>query len=148
MKKFQFRLQPVMRLREAARDERRQELADALAVEANLREQMRAIEREQQSARHGYTATVGAVNVDRLLESQRYATVLELQRRMLDRQLADVAAEIDKRRQAVVEADREVKTVEKLRETQAQRWRFAAERKDQVALDEIAAQRFVRQEVT
>ncbi|MBS0208085.1 MAG: flagellar export protein FliJ [Planctomycetes bacterium] len=146
MKRYRFRLDPLLHLRESLRDQRRAQLADALRVDVSLNEQKERLLADQQRARHGYTAHVGAVNVDRLLEAQRFATVLEVERLALEQQLAKLKVEIEKRRLALVDADQQVRTLEKLRDTQAERWRLTGERLAQRELDEIAIQRHARQE--
>ena len=74
MAKFKFRLATLLRLREAARDERRGELADAYRVDDLLGRQLDRLEEElgwlQQQCRR--VAAPGTVDVDRLVEGQRY----------------------------------------------------------------------------
>ena len=61
-------------------------------------------------------------------------------RRSLQRQRQALAAEIDRRRQALLEADRDVRTLEKLRENQLQAHRQEEERQEGKRLDEAALQ--------
>jgi flagellar export protein FliJ len=147
MKRFVFRLATLLRIREAERDERRAQLADAFRVEAELQKQMTELEGELAAARRAHTADVGLVDVDRMLAAQRYGLVLEMDRRRLAEQQATVAQEVETRRAALVEADREVRVLERLRETQHDRWRAEAEKQQMKLLDEVASQRFLRQEV-
>jgi flagellar FliJ protein len=138
MKKFHFRLDSLVRLREATRDERRAQLAEAMRIQASLEGEMEQLRGKLGEARLMHTAPRGAVNIDRLLVAERYEMVLLLEKQALEQQLANVAAEIEKRRQNLVWADQDVRVLEKLRETQFQRWRVAAERADMEHLDEIA----------
>ena len=82
----------------------------------------------------------GPVNVDRLLDSGRYEMMLKAERHAADEQRQAVVAEIDRRRQALVEADREVKSLEKLREQQMLRHRTEEARREMKRLDETAVQ--------
>ena len=147
MKRFEFRLATLLRLREAERDECRTRLASAMGVEAELHTQMQQLQAKISAARRDYTADVGHVDVDRLLAAQRYEIVLEMDRRRLAEQQVVVAAEIETCRTALVEADRAVRVLERLRETQRERWRAEAEKQEHKLLDEIATQRYLRQEV-
>jgi flagellar FliJ protein len=144
MKRFQFRPETLMRLREIVRDERRAELADAFRVAATLDERHGALVRELDGVRDGQRTPAGLVNVDHLLESQRYEMVLDLEKRHVEQQQARVAVEIEKRRAALVAADQDVRSLEKLRETQLSEWRIEAERQEMKVLDEVAGVRHGR----
>ena len=113
--RFQFRLQTLLRLREAARDERREQLAEVMRIDDALRKQLAELEGLQSEARALQRLGVGRVDVDRLLEAQRYEAVVALEILHVERQRAAVAEEMNKRRDALVEADREFKVLEKLR---------------------------------
>jgi flagellar export protein FliJ len=138
MKKFKFRLDSLVRLREATRDERRAQLAEALRIVASLEENMHQLQVKLGEARQMHTAPQGTVDIDRLLVAERYEMVLLLEKHNLEQQLSSMNAEVEKRRQALVWADQDVRVLEKLRETQFQRWRTGAERDALEHLDEIA----------
>jgi flagellar FliJ protein len=138
MKKFQFRLDSLVRLREAVRDERRSQLAEAMRIQASLEEDMQQLRLKLDEARQMHTAPRGAVDIDRLLVAERYEMVLLLEKHKLEQQQANMNAEVEKRRQALVWADQDVRVLEKLRETQFQRWRAGSERDALEHLDEIA----------
>lgn len=138
MKKFQFRLATLVRLREAVRDQRHSELADALRVQEALELQMRELTAELEATRRSQAVAPGKVDVDRLLAAQRYEINLLVDQRKLAQQQANVAIEVDKRREALVLADQDVRVLEKLRETQHARWRAEDERRVMHELDEVA----------
>jgi flagellar export protein FliJ len=138
MRKFQFRLATLARLREAVRDQRRGQLADALGVQTVLEDKIGLVDRNLAEARELQTAPVGAVDVDRLLNGERYELVLQAERQGLTLQLAKVTAEVVKRREALVAADQDVKALEKLRATQHEEWRQQSERETMRELDEVA----------
>lgn len=149
MAKFEFRLASLLRLRESVRDQRRAALAEAYRVDELLQQRLAQIARElgwlRERARRA--AGPGHIDVDQLLEAQRYELALRAEERQFQRQRAAVAAEIERRRQALVEADREVRTLEKLREKQWQAWQSEENRRQTRQLDEMAQQRFLREEV-
>jgi flagellar export protein FliJ len=80
----------------------------------------------------------GAANIDALLQAHRYEVVLAGQARQLAAQQEQVAAEIERRRQALVEADRQVRVLEKLRERQAAAAKIHEERQQAKRYDELA----------
>jgi flagellar FliJ protein len=137
---FRFRLETLLRLRLAERDQRRAELAKALRAEELLHGEERTLEDRQieAAARSRQLKLPGAANVDALLETHRYEIVLAAQRRQLKQQISQVEAETERRRQALVEADRQLRVLEKLRERQAAAWNKAAERQEVKQFDEMA----------
>jgi flagellar export protein FliJ len=89
----------------------------------------------------------GAIDVDQLIEAQRYELNLRAQQRQLEQQRQAVAAEIERRRQALVAANRDVRVLEKLRDKQAVRHQQDENRRDIKLLDEVAQQRAAREVV-
>jgi flagellar export protein FliJ len=78
------------------------------------------------------------VDLARLAESHQYAALLQTQEDELVRQRLALAIEIDRRRQSLLEADREVRTLEKLRENQIEAHRQNKNRQEIKRLDEAA----------
>jgi flagellar FliJ protein len=149
MAKFKFRLATFLRLREAARDERRAELAEAYRADDLLQERLEHVGRELGwlQAQWRRVSAPGTVDVDQLVEAGRYQLLLKAQQSQLDRQREAVAAEIERRRQALVDANRNVRVLEKLRQNQAQRHRQEENRQEIKQLDEVAGQRAAREKV-
>jgi flagellar export protein FliJ len=141
MAQFRYRLATLLRLREATRDEKRTQLADAQRAARILEDQISEIDAEfSDSRQQSQTATrPGEINVDHLIQVHRYERVLQAQRAAIVSQLKLVTAEIDKRRLALVEADRQVQVLEKLRERQLAEFTHAENQRDQKLMDEIAS---------
>src|SRR5262245_30115753 len=116
MAQFRFRLSALLRLRDNVRDECRQQLAAAQREEDIILARMMELDAELESLRRLSHAASrpGPVNIDRLLDTARYEMTVRAQRQAADLQQKSAAAEIDRRRAALVEADREVKILEKL----------------------------------
>ena len=140
MSKFKFRLATLLRLRAVTCDERRAALADADRVDELLRQRLAATAAEvaRLKDRCRGAAAPGEVDVDRLVQGQRYELVLKDQEGQLRRQRETVGVEIQHRRQALLEADREVRTLEKLRDKQAEQHRYEEGRQEAKRLDEVA----------
>lgn len=143
---FQFRLEPVLRLRVAERDARRAELAQALEAEQVVQAQARDLKAELAQMRQLTTTACqpGTVNVDRLLNSHRYELLLQVQLDQLRQRSVQVRAEIERRRERLVEADRDVRVLEQLRDRQAAEAAREVLRSEQKQLDEIALRRHAR----
>ena len=144
MRQFRFRLATLLRLREATRDERRSQLAEAYLAEQKLNERKAEVEAEagELRRRYGQAAMVGALDVDQLLDSHRYEMVLTAQLKFIADQHAKLAVEIEKRRQALVAADREVRVLEKLRENLRERHRQEEQHAEMKQIDEVAGRMY------
>ena len=122
MSRFTFRLQTLRRLREIHRDEQRGRLATAYEAERILTEQREGVAAESAALGNSRRQMMqrGVLDVTQLLTAQRYQLALEAQIRTLADQAARLAEEVERRRQALVEADREVRILDKLEERQRQ----------------------------
>jgi flagellar export protein FliJ len=144
MARYRFRLQTLRRLREIARDELRVRLAEAYQAERILADQQSALEAERGELAELQRRMVagGTVDVNRLLGAQRYQLLLEAQSRTLAEQAARLAEEVERRREALVAGDREVRVLDKLRERGERQHRRTAERAQAKQLDELASNRW------
>ena len=141
MPKYRFRLETLRKLRESHRDELRGKLAEAYQA-AQLLEEQRVAVAEEISAlqdKQRLTSTKATTSVNTLLEAQRYQAVLRAQQSTLSEQAKLLDAEVERRRQTVVEADREVRVLEKLDERQRQNYQLSEARAETKVMDEIAS---------
>jgi flagellar protein FliJ len=140
MSKFHFQLATLLRLREATRDERRVELAEVHRSDAELGSQLTRLNAEQGRLREDRRreAGPGLVNLPRLIAAQQYARALRAREAEVTRTRQTLAAEIDRCRQALLEADRDVRMLEKLRQHQSETHGQEAERQESKRLDEAA----------
>ncbi len=152
MSNFRFRLQTVLRLRTVARDERRAELGRAQRAAEVLREQQAKIASEisenqddTRSMMIKQANSTSGMNVDRLLNANRQLLMLRAQSAQLTQQQKQIALEIAKRQAALVEADRDVRVLEKLQEKGQQEHELRELAIEQRELDEIAIVRAFRQ---
>jgi flagellar FliJ protein len=148
MPRFEFRLKTLLAVREAARDLARTQLAELLAQQDSLSRRRAHLEREvndqKQWLRRG--TAPGRIDVDRLSTANRYELVLGREISTIMRHEQTLTPEIEGRRQAVVEADREVRVLEKLRERQFEQFRQQRALAEVKQLDEVAARAMDRHE--
>ncbi len=149
MPKFKFRLATLMRLRENTRDERRSELAEAYRVDDLIKQRMESLVAEMDSLKTQRRATAGpgTIDVDSLVEAQRYEVALKTQQTQFKQQRQAIAGEIQSRQQRLVETNREVRVLEKLREKQLDKYRKEENRREAKVLDEVALQQVFREAV-
>jgi len=148
MAKFKFRLATLLRLREAARDGRRAQLAQAYRADEIIEHQRRTIARElsRLEGQNRQASAPGEIDVDRLLEVRRYELVLRSQQQETGQQHEAVRAEIERRREALVGANRQVRVLELLRQKQHERHRQEENRQEIKQLDEAAGRRTAQED--
>lgn len=148
MPPFRFRLEPVRRLRQAERDELRGQLSDAYRAAEVLEQQRAGVNRELAELRTQHQSAASAMTIDvaPLLEAQRYEMVLRGQATALEEKIKLVEAEVDRRRDAVANAERAVKTLDKLEEKQAGAHSVLAERALAKQMDETAITEHARRD--
>lgn len=143
MPNFHFRLDAVMKLREQVRDERLEELGNAFEAERLLMDKIGNITSELEDLRkvlHG-SSNRGKLDMDKMLSVRRYEFQLMSQKRELEKQIQEIKAEIERRRTAVVMADREVRVLEKFSAKRQAEFNANQQRHENKILDEIVSAR-------
>jgi flagellar protein FliJ len=143
MKSYRFRLETLRRLRSAQRDQHRVALADAYRAEQILAERRAEVTAEQAELHQLKQAAVSAryLDVNQLLEVQRYESVLKAREDQLKAQAKRLAIETERRRLAVVEADRAVRVLDLLDERKRREHRKQQTRWETKEMDEVAMTR-------
>jgi flagellar FliJ protein len=143
---FKFNLQGVLRQRELVEDVRQRELAAVQARYATMEAQLKAMDEEVRAASDDLRQNrlIGRVDLNFLAAHRRFT--LAMQRRALElaTQMAPVKQAVDAARAALVEAAKQRKIMEKLREKRQADWSADQARRETAATDEIAQQLGVR----
>ena len=131
-----------MKLREAERQQRRIELAEAFHAETLLRQQIEQVHQDIQhiEKRSRVITSPGRVHVDRVLDTHRYKLLLRSQVMTLSQKETQLQTEIEKRRTALAAADRDVRVLEKLRDRRQAEHGEAELKRELQQLDEVTTQ--------
>ena len=150
MAKYKFRLETVQKVREAARDEDRASLAEAFRAEQVLAESRAELAAEANELRGlQRAATAGRyTDVNRLLEAQRYELLLKARSQDLAKQAVLLAAETERRRQMLVESNRDVRVLERLDERHQREFTQEQQQLKTKHLDEVAINHWRRNRST
>ena len=143
MRKYRFPFDTVQRVRVLVRDEQRQRLADAFRAEEIIERQHQQLSDELAELQNQQRSAMKRrdVDVNELLAGQRYEFVIKAQQQMVEQQSAKLAEEVERRRQSLVEAERDVQVMEKLDTRLRAAHRVNEQRVETKQLDEIAQQR-------
>lgn len=141
MKPFHFNLEKVLQLRQRKRDQLREELAMAMHALRILEDQKEGLAGQFAQHRRERTAEAARseVRVDHLLEGQRYELMLAAQQKQLAAQIEQVGEELERRRLTLVEADRDVQVMEKLKEKRFEEYERDRLRSESKEMDELAS---------
>jgi len=139
MAQFQFRLESILKIRERERDNRRLELLQAISAEEILLEQAKSLDAQQKRLQEDLRAATrrGLLDVDQVLGYRRYELILAAQRDELARQLKAIREEIERRRAALLEANRALRVLELLRDKQRERFLKNAMKNELKQMDEL-----------
>lgn len=144
-KRFKFRLEPLLKLRQHREKERQKEHAASVHEASLQREQLQSLDHQRLSTLDQQRdRLVGAVSATQALVASRYLMKLKRQHLAGTSLLHALEREVEKKRLKLVEAARDRKTYELLKEKQQSRHRQEAEKRDQKELDEIAVTSFRR----
>ena len=141
---FKFRLDPLITIRDNKLKERQRKLAEACEarriLEGHLQEIDRQIEEGIDTAR-SLIQPGQTVNVESLIGFRRQEMFLRANQDDLMQKIKMVDKEIDNRRIAVVEANKELKVIEKLKEKRHEKYLVEEGKAEMKAMDEIAGNR-------
>lgn len=139
MSHFKFRMQNIVGLRERERDAAAGSYKEALAAMAKVEGQVDELLREHaQQVPLQSKSSVGAINTQRLIESQRYQLHLLQQVSQLREQIALIETECEKRRLKLVHQEQALRSLEKLRDKQRAQWNTLEAQREQTAIDQWA----------
>lgn len=144
MKRFQYRLEPLLRIKSHQEKQRQKEHAAALMQVLRQKESLAAIENDRRATiDHQRSLSEGRVTAYRLQVATRY--LLKLKRDTLtgEELLKGLERETERRRLRLVDATKEKKIFEKLKERQREKYLVEIETVEKKELDEIATRAYV-----
>lgn len=142
MANFQFRLQSVLKLRERDRDRAAEAVEQAGTAKVKLLEQIAQLRRESEEQNPvREQASLGAVNVQRLVEVQRFQLFISQQIAGLESNVAIIDKELEQRRSKLVRCEQSLRALERLRDRKLTAWNAGLLQMQQARLDEWAGYR-------
>ena len=132
-----FRLATLLKLRQRERDIAAKAVQDVrLAMEKLDNAQLEIDESNRQMNEARKQSSFGALNLHQILDAQRYQLVLSAQSAQIADHKSKLSQELERRQFSLVQIQKEVKSLEKLRDQRAQAADFDASAKQQERLDE------------
>ncbi len=144
MKKFRYRLEPILKIKSHTEKQRQKDHAAALQQVYRQKEHLAAIDNERsRTFDFQRTRLEGRIHTHQLLAASRYLVRLKRDTMSGSELLKGLEREAERKRQQLVQASRERKIYEKLRERQEAKFNQEVELHDRKTLDELAVVTFV-----
>ncbi len=146
MKKFKFKLQTLLDLREAREKEIKNELAALLSIQNIERMKQEEYRRKIASEREKFARTMREGRFS-YAESMMFERFVEFGHRVIEvaqQKINGMEEEISKVRERLVEASREKKVVDKLRERKLREYQYELNREAAKETDEANQKLYVR----
>jgi flagellar export protein FliJ len=144
MAAFKFRLEGVLRLRRRLKDEREWELHVLTQARHTLEAEIAALEQELRNMDDALGAGVGEIlSVIDLQLANQYSQRIDQRIKAKTAALTKLDAAIAGKRGELVEAQRGVKSLERLRDRQTEKFRREQDGAEQKFTDEVAQRKFV-----
>jgi flagellar export protein FliJ len=139
MKKFSFRLQALLDIRKAKVTEIQNELAKKLSVQNQEREKQNELKRaiEIQKAKFSEKMKSGKYQASEAVMFERFVDISRRAIELAEKKIQAMEPEIRKVRQKLVEASREHKAVERLRERRQSEYNYELNREYAKENDEM-----------
>lgn len=140
MRRFQFRLESVLRHRRALLDESRRAFgraqAEVAAIQDDIRRMRRSREEHQAAIRAGSRGMLARADLIRL---HTYVNTLWLRMILAGRRLAEAMARAEEARRHMVKAHQNMRALEILEEKSLKAWQAEADREERNFLDDLHA---------
>ena len=136
MNRFHFPLEKVRDFRQRQLEMEEAKLETLHTERQALAAESAHLERETEQTRLSLMVT-GVVDAQELVASDRYLRQLSAGKKRLATKLCDWKARADKQQQAIVEARRRVRLLEKLEERRLREWQAGADREQENLASEL-----------
>ncbi len=146
MSTFRFKFQTLLAHHRRVEDQRQRDLAQLLRTRMILHDQIRdmqdTIRESKQSMADGL---VGNVDLIRVGQFARYSGHAAARARQIVVKLASLENKVEEARASLLEATKQRKALELLRDKHEAKWRYEQNRRETNELDELASTRYARQ---
>ena len=145
MKKYSFRLQPVLEIREKALEDKRLEMAKVIKLLNDYENELKTLEEKTVNYNvelEGISNSNDYINVADTAGYNNYLVDIEQKIKNQKFLIENTKKVLREKQSEVNEALKEVKVLEKLKETQSQKFYKAIEKKEAEEIDDIITARY------
>lgn len=136
MKKFKFELAQVLEFRNFEKQQAEGELAKAIAVETQIKDQLQIIAVQYNDLKNKMK---GSLNFDDVLAQNNYTKLLDYQKEELLKQLAEAILVTEEKRKVLKECMKKTTALEKMKEIQFEEYKAALSKEEKQQLENLAS---------
>jgi len=145
MAAFQFKYMTLLDYRTRIEEERQRELAQVLRMRMILHDQLRQMQQTIHDSKQALSESLsGKVDVQKISHFARYSGQVERKGHDLILRLSQLEKKIDHARRRLLDATRQRKALELLRDRHREQWQAQQDRREAVEMDELATQQYLR----
>ncbi|MDB5098744.1 MAG: Flagellar FliJ protein [Cyanobacteria bacterium RYN_339] len=143
MKRFTFRYQTLLEVRERAQQQEQELLQHLLRRQQESQGELAGLFNDEQAQRDAWLAAQqsGGLDLDDIAMIQQFLYVLDTRIRAQRQAVEDSVARVDNQRELLTEAMRQAEIIRKLKERDEKAWRAEVESAEAKELDELATLR-------
>jgi flagellar FliJ protein len=145
LKRFQFRFQRILEIKERIEEVQKIALGEVVAVLNQEQDRLDRLEKTRTAYRLA-SSTLPVARLDPSLLGINESYLLRLQREILEQRqrLAEAAARVEKQRAVLVEVTKQRRVYETLKESAVEEYEKESKRQERIELDEIGGQLYSR----
>ena len=136
MKKFKFELAQVLEFRNFEKQQAEGELAKAIAVETQIKDQLQIIAAQYNDLKNRMK---GSLNFDDVLAQNNYTKLLDYQKEELLKQLAEAKLVTEEKRKVLQKRMKKTTALEKMKEIQFEEYKAALSMEEKQQLENLAS---------
>ncbi len=136
MKKFKFELAQVLEFRNFEKQQAEGELAKAIAVETQIKDQLQIIAAQYNDLKNRMK---GSLNFDDVLAQNNYTKLLDYQKEELLKQLAEAKLVTEEKRKVLQKCMKKTTALEKMKEIQFEEYKAALSMEEKQQLENLAS---------
>ena len=142
MARFVFKLAGVLKQREHIEQERQRELAEKHAIFARLEQELRELDATMQQGNTDLRThhLTGRLDMSFIAAHRRFTASTTAKAMAVVRQMAVAKKASDEAQGRLIEATKQRKIIEKLRDKQQDRWKLDQDQRERAAGDEVGTQ--------
>lgn len=147
MKKFKFRFETVLKVKEKKEEQLKREFMQLIALKIRQENLLMEIEKErQEKAKEKFNEKQIGTDIQTLIFYEQYTNLLRKQIEETEKRIKELQKEADIKREELIEATKQRKIFERLKQSDFNEFKNLVLKNEQQLLDEIAVNKFNRGE--
>lgn len=147
MKKFKFRFETVLKVKEKKEEQLKREFMQLIALKIRQENLLMEIEKErQEKAKEKFNEKQTGTDIQTLIFYEEYANLLRKQIEETEKRIKELQEKADIKREELIEASKQKKIFERLKQNDFNDFKNLVLKNEQQLLDEIAVNKFNRGE--